>query len=138
MAKLWEPFARLGTAALEVLEAEVEALASDLRGTGKKLLALVLWLIVAVQLIVVSVAFIGLGVIRILESHLPAWAAAVLPGVALLLLAAGVTVWVRRGLASLEPPLSTVKRRLEDHTLWWRDEIAAAQEPELRGEPDDD
>ena len=108
MAKLWEPFARLGTAALEVLEAEVEALAS------------------------------GLGVIRILESHLPAWAAAVLPGVALLLLAAGVTVWVRRGLASLEPPLSTVKRRLEDHTLWWRDELAAAQEPELRGESDDD
>ncbi len=138
MAKLWELFARLGTAVLEVLEAEVQALASDLRGTGRKLLVLVLWLIVAAQLIVISVALMGLGVVRILEIHLPAWAAAMLTGAGLLLLAGGVAMWAWRGLESLEPPLTTVKRRLEDHGLWWREEIAAAQEPELEAEPDDD
>ena len=55
-----------------------------------------------------------------------------------LLLAGGVAMWAWRGLESLEPPLTTVKRRLEDHGLWWREEIAAAQEPELEAEPDDD
>ena len=138
MAKLWEPFARLGTAVLEVLEAELEALGSDLRGTGKKLLVLILWLIAAVQLIVVSVAFIGLGAVRILGTSLPPWAAAVVPGVLLLLIAGGIAMWARHGLTSLEPPLATVKRRLEDHTMWWQDEIAAAQEPELGPETEDD
>ena len=138
MAKLWELFARLGTAVFEVLEAEVQALGSDLRGTGRKLLVFVLWLIVAAQLTVISLALIGLGVARILEVHLPAWVAALLPGVVFLLLAGGVAIWAWRGLASLEPPLTTVKRRLEDHSLWWRGEIAAAQEAELGAEPDDD
>ena len=137
MTRLWELFARLGEAVLEVLEAEVRALGSDLRNTGKRLLLLLLWLLVAVQLLVVSAVFLGFAVVRLLDLRLAPWAAALLAGTALLVSALGVGWWAWRGLQSLEAPLATVKRRVEDHTAWWRNEIAASPAPEKESAPRD-
>ena len=138
MTRLWELFARLGRAALQVLEAEVQSFSEELRGTGRRLLVLILWLIAAVQLAVVSVALFGIGVARLLEIHVSPWAAALLPGLTLLCVAALMAWRAWRELGSMERPLASLSRRVADHASWWREEIVAGQEPETEAESGDD
>jgi len=63
--------------------------------------------------------------IQVIAIWLPAWAAAGVVVLALLLLAAGLAWWGWRTLKSIENPVDTVGRRLDDHLDWWEAKLVA-------------
>jgi hypothetical protein len=120
-----ELFRGLGQSFLDLLRAEWEQLLSELGVSGKKL-----GIGVACFAAAAAVGFWLAGVftyflIQVLAIWLPAWAAAGLVVVVLLLLAAGLAWWGWRTLKSIENPVDTVGRRLDDHLDWWEAKLVA-------------
>lgn len=124
MRQSWsEAFRALGSSVLGLLQAELEALERDLARSGKSA-ALGVGLVAAAG----AFAFWTLGVatyfvVQLLALWLPLWAAAL--AVTLLFAAvAGGLAWAGlRKLERFENPLSTARRRLDDHIEWWQDEL---------------
>jgi hypothetical protein len=130
MRQSWsETFRALGAAVLGLLKAEIEALERELARSGKSL-ALGLGFFAAAA----ALAFWTLGVatyfaVQLLAVWLPLWAASlVVTGV----FAAATGALAFAGLKKLERfenPLSTARRRLDDHIDWWQNDLLAPAPP---------
>lgn len=135
----WRALVRdLGEALLDLLRAEVAALASDLGASGRALArALVLAAVAG------AVAFWALGLliylaVELLALVLPRWGAAAIVLGLFVLAAAALLASARTRLRAIEPPDATLRRRLADSRRWWRERVAAdaGPEPELELEPE--
>ena len=130
MRQSWsETFRALGAAVLALFKAEIEALERELARSGKNL-ALGLGFLAAAA----AVAFWTLGVatyfvIQLLAVWLPLWAASlIVTG----LCAAVVGALAFAGLKKLqrfENPLTTARRRLDDHIDWWQNDLLSPAPP---------
>lgn len=135
MRQNWsETFRSLGTAVLGLLKAEIEALERDLARSGKNA-ALGVALFAAAG----AAGFWTLGVatyflIQLLALWLPLWAAALVVTLVLAGVAAGLAFAGLKKLEKFENPLTTARRRLDDHIDWWQDRLLAPGEPRRRHE----
>lgn len=115
----------LGQALGRLLQAEVAALSGDLKAAGRGLTqALVLFGICA------FVVFWALGtlaytLVEVAALWLPRWGAAASVLGLLLLVALVLGLAGRSRLRRLEPPATTVRRRLEEHREWWETRVGA-------------
>ena len=135
MRQSWsETFRALGTAVLGLLKAEIEALEQDLARSGKNA-ALGIALFAAAG----AAGFWTLGVatyflIHLLALWLPLWAAALVVTLVLAGAAAGLAFAGVKKLEKFENPLTTARRRLDDHIDWWQDRALPPNEPRRRVE----
>jgi len=126
LVRSWlELFRGLGQSFLDLLRAEWEQLLAELGVSGKKLA-----IGAACFAAAAAVGFWLAGVftyflIQVIAIWLPAWAAAGVVVLVLLLLAAGLAWWGWRTLHSIENPVDTVGRRLDDHLDWWEAKLVA-------------
>lgn len=124
MRQSWsEAFHALGSALLALLRAELEALERELARSGKNL-GVGLGLVVAAS----AFGFWTLGVatyffIQLLAIWLPLWAASLILTLVFLAVVAGLAFAGLRKLQRFENPVTTVRRRVEDHADWWHDRI---------------
>ncbi|HEX6902329.1 MAG TPA: phage holin family protein [Thermoanaerobaculia bacterium] len=118
-------FRSLGESLVEVWRAEVASLQGDLERSGRQLgLALAFFGAVAVLgfWIVGLFLFVTIAVLHI---WLPWWAAA---GIMLFLFAVAAFVLAvlgKRRLSHFENPVSTVRRRVDNHLDWWQHGLLA-------------
>jgi hypothetical protein len=121
---------------LEVVAAELSTLVDELRVSGRSLVGASFLFLAALGLGILGLGFAAQGVVAVLAIYFPEWAAAGMVGVALM--GGGAVFWYvgRRRLARLEPPLATVKRRLQEHDDWWQEKVAGPMES--TEEPDND
>ena len=141
MRQSWsETFQTLGTAVLELLKAEIAALERDLARSGKNAA-----LGIALVLAAAAVVFWTLGVatfflVQLLALWLPVWGAALVVTLTLAAVAGGLAFAGLRKLEKFENPLSTARRRLDDHIDWWQDRVLvpgpARRRPGALGDPE--
>lgn len=129
MRQSWsEAFHALGSAVLSLFKAELEALEKELARSGKNL-GLGIGLLAAAA----AVGFWTLGVatyffIQLLAVWLPLWAASLIVTLVFAGVVAGLAFAGLRKLEKFENPVTTVRRRLEDHADWWHDRVLGPDE----------
>lgn len=125
----WQTLLHIVRSALTLLRAEAQGLQGELRHGGALVREMVALGAVAFVFaffctgLLLAAAVLGLSLV------LPAWAAALIVAV-VLLLAALYLVWRMKGVArEMESPAGVVKRRVDDHVDWWRNELVSQLEP---------
>lgn len=134
----WRGLVRsLGTAVLELLEAEVAALGRELAANGRHLRRGALLLVLGLGVTVAALWGAALLVFELLVLVLPRWgAAAAILGAEIV--AALALVWAgRRALRRIENPGALVARRTREHVEWWQGLLGGEGEPAV-GEIDDE
>lgn len=116
-------FRVLGQALLELLRAEMEALAADLRRSAAHLRGGVVLLLAAL-----FVAFWTLGglvylAVEVLALWLPRWGAVLTVCGVLAVLTIALVAAARARLRRIEKPKDTVRRHLESHIGWLESEL---------------
>lgn len=118
-------FRSLGESLVEVWRAEVATLQGDLERSGRHLGLALAFFGAAAVLGFWIVGLLLFVLVTILHIWLPWWGAA---GIVLILfvIAAGVLgVLGRRRLRQVENPMSTVRRRVDNHLDWWQHGLLA-------------
>lgn len=135
MRQRWsETFQALGSAILSLLRAELDALERELARSGKNL-SVGLGLLAAAG----AFAFWTLGVatyflIQLIAVWLPLWAASLIVTLAFAAVVAGLAFVGLRKVRRFENPVTTVRRRVEDHMDWWHDRVLGPDEGSRLGE----
>lgn len=128
MSRRWsETFRALGNAVLTLLKAELEAFEQDVSRSAKRAA-------IGIGLLGAAAAFLfwTLGVatyflIQLLALWLPLWGAS-LAVTGLFAAVAGVLALVgARKLKGFENPLSTARRRMDDHIEWWQGRVLVSE-----------
>ena len=135
MRRWWQPLAALGRATLDVVVAEIEVLRDELRGSARQLGIALLCVLVAVHVASLGLGFTVLALTRFLSQSIPDWLAALIPGLALILLGVLLALWAKKKVSGLEGPAEMVIRRWREQDDWWRRDIL--QDPEERGAGND-
>jgi len=125
----------LGRATLDVVVAEIEVLRNELRGGARQLGIALLGVLVAVHVASLGLGFTVLALTRFLSQSIPDWLAALIPGLALILLGVLLALWAKKKVSGLEGPAEMVIRRWREQDDWWRRDIL--QDPEERGAGND-
>lgn len=135
MRQSWsETFQAVGSAVLALFKAELEALEAELARSGKNL-GIGLGLLAAAA----AVGFWTLGVatyflIQLIAVWLPLWAASLIVTLAFAALVGGLAFAGLRKLRQFENPVTTVRRRVEDHMDWWHERVLGPDEaPRMEG-----
>ena len=113
----------LGEALLGVLQAEVEALRADYRRAAARFTGAMVILGFAAGFAFWAVGALALLGFEALALWLPRWGAAAILGGVFAALAGGLGWWGARRLRSIEPPLATASRHLEEHLRWWQERV---------------
>ncbi len=137
MRSSWsETFRALGAAVLSLVKAELTALERDLARSGKR---------AAVGAALLggagAFAFWTLGVatyflIQLAAVWLPLWAASLAITVLFAAVAAALAAIGLHKLKSFENPLTTARRRLDDHVDWWQSRLLEPTSPRRKVEGD--
>lgn len=115
----------LGEALLEVLRAELGALQGDFQRSGRHLGSGLALLAGAAVLAFWAVGLVLFVLVTLFAVWLPLWGAALVV-LALFLIGIGVLGWLgKRRLLEVENPVSSVRRRLDDHLAWWQQSFLA-------------
>jgi hypothetical protein len=124
-----EMFRGLGEALLDVLRAEVATLQEDLSRSGRIAGGALALLGVALVLLFWIVGLLVFALVAVLHIWWPLWAAA-LAVLVLFVLIAGILggMGVRR-LKTVENPVQTFRRRVDDHLDWWQNTLLREQRP---------
>ncbi len=121
----WTRRARsLGSAFLEVLQAELEALLSEIQTTGRGWLRALIYFASAAAFVFWSVGVFTAFVIALLAELWGVWRAAAAVLLLLILVAGGLIFAGYRVLRQHRPPTAIVRGHLEDHLHWWRNSLA--------------
>lgn len=128
----WQTLLHIVRSTLTLLRAEAEGLQGELRHGGTLVREMVMLGAVAFVFTFFSVGLLLSAALLGLSLFVPAWAAALILGAALLCVA-GALLWRMRGVArEMESPAGVVKRRVTDHVDWWRNELVSQIEPPPR------
>ncbi len=113
----------VGRALLELVAAEIEALAGDLKASGRTLAGAVLLFVVAAFLGFWTLGLLFFSAVELLALWLPRWGAALTTAGAALVAAAIVALvgWLRA--RRLESPADTVRRHVRDHVGWLQESV---------------
>jgi len=131
-------FRNLNSSLLGVWRAELAALVEDLAASGRRLRGALVLLALASALLVLLIGTLVFAAIAGLAVVMPLWGAAlVVAGV--LALAGGIVAGVGVSkLRSVENPADTVRRRVDDHLVWWNSRLERSQTPRRRPTTVDD
>ncbi len=123
--KRWTRRARsLGSAFLEVLQAELEALLAEIQSTGRGWLRALLYFASAAAFAFWSVGVFTAFVIALLAEFWGVWRAAAAVLLLLILVAAALVFAGYRVLRQHRPPTAIVRGHMNDHLEWWRNSLA--------------
>lgn len=136
MSRWVDLFRSLGQALLDVFKAELAEAGEDLGTAGRHLgIALGLFAAAAAVGFWTLATFLAFLILVLARLGLPLWGAA---GVVTLVLGLVIAVlgWLgMRRLKRVESPVETVRRRLDDHRVWWRERMLLPEEDGLEEEP---
>ena len=135
LRRWWQRLAALGRAMLDVVVAEIDVLRDELRGSARQLAISLIGLLVAVHVASLGLGFTVLALTRLLSRWMSGWLAALIPGLALILVGVALALWAKNKVAGLEGPAETVIRRWREQDDWWRRDVL--QEPDERGAESD-
>ena len=133
MLRRWRDLlASLGSSLFEVAEAELTALKTDLRVSGRQLGSAVLLAAVAGLVVFWAMGAAGFALYQLILLWLPGWASAliVLGFFAAVALVLGLVARAR--FRSLEAPVETVRRRVDDHLNWWHENLLQEEKKDER------
>ena len=114
----------VGDAFLGVVRAELAALAADLGDSGKALLRAFALVAAAAGVVFWTVGLLLYFAVELLALVLPRWGAVGVVLALFALVALALVVVAKRGFARVESPTEVVRRRYEEHRLWWQDSVA--------------
>lgn len=118
-------FRSLGESLVEVWRAEVATLQGDLERSGRHLGLALAFFGAAAVLGFWIVGLLLFVLVSVLHIWLEWWAAALIV-LGLFLLGAGLLGWLGvRRLRQVENPMSTVRRRVDNHLDWWQHGLLA-------------
>lgn len=125
MAGWIDMFRSLGEALLQVWRAELDTLQQDFQRSGRHLGVAMAFLGAAVVLGFWIVGLLLFALVALLHVWLPWWGAALIV-LALFVLAAAIlaSLGVKR-LKNVESPVTTVRRRVDNHLDWWQHGLLA-------------
>lgn len=118
-------FRSLGEALLQVWRAELNTLQQDFQRSGRYLGLALAFLGAAAALGFWIVGLLLFALVALLHIWLPLWGASLIV-LALFVLAAAIlaNLGVKR-LKNVESPLTTVRRRVDNHLDWWQNGLLA-------------
>lgn len=139
MSRRWsETFRALGNAVLTLLKAELEAFEHDVSRSAKRAA-------IGIGLLGAAAAFLfwTLGVatyflIQLLALWLPLWGASLVVTGLFAAVAAVLALVGARKLERFENPLSTARRRMDDHIDWWQSRVLVSETSRRTPDADDD
>ena len=118
-------FRSLGEALLEVWRAELDTLQQDFQRSGRYLRLALAFLGAAAVLGFWIVGLLLFALVALLHIWLPWWGASLIV-LALFLLAAAILVNLGlKRLKNVESPVTTVRRRVDNHLDWWQHGLLA-------------
>ncbi len=118
--------ASVGAAVVRLLDAEWQELQHELRNSQSEAKRASVRFGVAGGLLFLGAGALVFSAIAGLSRVIPDWAAGLAVG-AVLLAAGGIAWWAaRQRMAKIEPPGTTVKRRVDEHLSFWRGEFEGA------------
>ncbi|MDX1740648.1 MAG: phage holin family protein [Rhodothermales bacterium] len=129
----------LGEALTQVLRAEWVELQGELGRSVRRVAGAGGFLVLAVFILFWAIGVFVISAVAGLAILWPIWAAAlavggVLAGIGLVV---GWVAW--RKVKSVDSPGATVRRRVDDHVLWWQERILSSEtEEELLGSADEE
>ncbi|MCP4659262.1 MAG: hypothetical protein GY856_27955 [bacterium] len=134
-----EAFRALGRALLEVLGAEWKVLAAEWKRSGRWFLISLGLFFFAACCLLVLIALVVYAAVQLLALWLPVWGAALVVAAAVglviaLAVGAGYLI-LKRG---VENPVTTARRRVEDHLDWWDDRLLREERALPEGDADED
>jgi Putative Actinobacterial Holin-X, holin superfamily III len=119
-------FRNLGDAFLELVGAELDALAEDFRRGGQNAARAALLVAIAFVLAILAWSLFTVALVWGLSLVMRGWLAALLVGAVYALVAIACAVGARSRWRALEPPLDTVRRRWHEQNSWFRQRLLAA------------
>jgi len=125
----------LGEALLEVFRAELGALEGDLKGSAKLLGRALLLAALAAAILFWTLGAMTLAAIELMALWLPRWGATLAVTGILLLIVVGIAAWAESTFRRIEPPGDTVRRRWDEHQVWWRVNVLSAGPSDLEDGP---
>ena len=124
-----EMFRGLGEALLDVLRAEVATLQEELSRSGRIAGGALALLGVALVFLFWIVGLVIFVLVALLAVWLQLWAAALIV-LALFTVTAGILGWMGMSrLKTVENPVQTFRRRVDDHLDWWQNTLLREQRP---------
>lgn len=118
-------FRNLGDAFLDLIGAEIDTLAADLRHGGRHAARAALLIAIAFVLAVLAWSLFTVALVWGLSTVMRGWLAALLVGGVYAVIALVCGVAARRHWRSVEAPLDTVKRRWREQHTWFREHLLA-------------
>jgi len=115
---------------MQVFRAEWDGLCEEIGRSGHRLSRVGLILLFAGFILFWALGALIFAAVVVVSLRIPLWASALTIGG--ILLAAGLLLgrhgW--RSAKALESPAVTVRRRVEDHALWWQERVLSAPSAE--------
>jgi hypothetical protein len=118
-----ELFRNLGDAFLELIGAEIEALADDLKRGGRHAARAALLIAIAFVLATLAWSLFTVALVWGLSTVMRGWLAALLVGAGYAVIAIVCAASARRRWRRIEAPLDTVKRRWREQNRWFRERL---------------
>jgi uncharacterized membrane protein YqjE len=116
-------FRNLGDAFLELIGAEIEALAADLQRGGRHAARAALLIAIAFVLGALAWSLFTVALVWGLSTVMRGWLAALLVGAVYAAIAIVLAFSARRRWREVEAPLDTVKRRWQEQNTWFRQRL---------------
>jgi hypothetical protein len=118
-----ELFRKLGDAFLELIGAEIEALAADFQRGGRTAARAALLIGIAFVSGALAWSLFTVALVWGLSMVMRGWLAALLVGAVYAVVAIVLAVSARRRWREVEAPLDTVRRRWRDQNTWFRERL---------------
>jgi hypothetical protein len=118
-----ELFRKLGDAFLELIGAEIEALAADFQRGGRNAARAALLIAIAFVSGALAWSLFTVALVWGLSMVMRGWLAALLVGAVYAVVAIALAVSARRRWRQVEAPLDTVRRRWREQNTWFRERL---------------
>jgi hypothetical protein len=119
-------FRNLGDAFLELVGAEVDALAEDVHRGGRHAARAALLIAIAFVMATLAFSLFSVALIWGLATVMRGWLAALLVGGVYAVVAIACAMAARTRWRRVEAPLDTVKRRWRDQSTWFHDRLLSS------------
>ncbi len=130
MASSWaDLFRALGDAFSVLMTSEAAALQEDLAESKRKLVAALILAVCALFVLFWAIGAAAIVVFEALSTYVSRWLAGLILLLVLLAVGAILARLAVLRFRSIESPLATAQRHLEDHVAWWQSSILGHDDP---------